>query len=101
MEFNYSYKGSTGVTDTGTNTQMSFAPDTKRPPTYFIGELNKNVRFREAISALHQVVVSNLIYQPKDKTAYKEWRSQQNEIDWQIVAASQQENAAQNSNYKN
>jgi hypothetical protein len=94
MEFNYSYKGSTGVTDTGTNTQMSFAPDTKRPPTYFIGELNKNVRFREAISALHQVVVSNLIYQPKDKTAYKEWRSQQDEIDWQIVAASQQKNAA-------
>ncbi len=57
MEFNYAYKGSTGVVDRGTSTQMSFSPDLKRPPTYFIGELRQNVAFREAISALHDVVV--------------------------------------------
>jgi hypothetical protein len=85
MEFNYSYKGSTGIVDRFNSTRMSFSPDTKRPPTYFIGELSKSVPFREAISALHQVVVSDLRYQPKDKTAYKEWRAQQGEIDWQRV----------------
>ena len=92
MEFNYSYKGNTGVTDNGKNTQMLFSPDTKREPTYFVGELGKNVAFREAISALHDVVVSDLRYKPKDKTAYKEWRAQQeDEIDWENIAAQRQE----------
>lgn len=90
MEFNYSYKGNTSIND-GANTQMSFSPDTKRPPTYFIGELCQNVAFREAISALHNVVVSDLRFKPKDKTAYKEWAAKQQEIDWQIVAAQRQD----------
>lgn len=94
MEFNYSYKGNSGVSESGGNTQMSFSPDTKRPPTYFIGELRQNVAFREAISALHDVVVSDMRFQPKDKTAYKEWRAKQEEIDWQIVANQRQELAA-------
>ncbi|PMB54132.1 hypothetical protein CEN39_00780 [Fischerella thermalis CCMEE 5201] len=91
MEFNYSYKGNTAVVDNGGNTQMSFSPDTKRPPTYFIGELQQNVAFREAISALHDVVVSDLRSKPKDKTAYKEWRAKQDEIDWDLVAAMRQD----------
>jgi hypothetical protein len=91
MEFNYSYKGNTAVVDNGGNTQMSFSPDTKRPPTYFIGELEQNVAFREAISALHDVVVSDLRSKPKDKTAYKEWRAKQDEIDWDLVAAMRQD----------
>lgn len=94
MEFNYTYKGSTEVSESGNNTQMSFSPDTKRPPTYFIGELRKNVAFREAISALHNVVVSDLRFQPKDRTAYQEWRSRQDELDWQTIAAQRQELAA-------
>lgn len=91
MEFSYSYKGSTGVTEKGTSTQMSFSPDTKRQPTFFVGELRQNVAFREAISALHDVVVSDLRFKPKDKTAYKEWRAKQDEIDWQLVAAMRQD----------
>lgn len=91
MEFNYSYKGSTGVTERGGSTQMSFSPDTKRPPTYFIGELRQNVAFREAISALHEVVISDMRFKPKDKTAYKEWRAKQEEMDWQLIAAQRQE----------
>ncbi|MDY6803745.1 MAG: SWIM zinc finger family protein [Cyanobacteriota bacterium] len=91
MEFNYSYRGSSGITDTGANTQMSFSPDTKREPTYFVGELRNKIPFREAISALHDVVISDLRFKPKDKTAYKEWRAKQDEIDWQLVAAQRKE----------
>jgi hypothetical protein len=91
MEFNYAYKGNTAVVEKGTNTQMSFSPDLKRPSTYFVGELRQNVAFREAISALHDVVVSDMRFQPKDKTAYKEWRAKQEEIDWQLVAGQKQE----------
>lgn len=91
MEFNYTYKGSTSVNERGSTTQMSFSPDTKRPPTYFIGELRQNVAFREAMSALHDVVVSDMRFKPKDKTAYKEWAAKQQELDLQIMAARRQE----------
>ncbi len=91
MEFNYAYKNNTAITENGNNTQMSFSPDTKRPPTFFIGELRQNIAFREAISALHDVVVSDMRFQPKDKTAYKEWRAKQDEINWDLVAAMRQD----------
>lgn len=95
MEFAYSYHGSTAVNNQGNNTQMSFSPDTKRPPTYFIGELGKSVAFREAISALHDVVVSDLRYQPKDNEAYKEWAQKQEDLEWQSFAVQKAEVAAQ------
>lgn len=66
---------------------MSFAPDTQREPTYFVGELRQKIEFREAISALHDVVVSDLRFKPKDKTAYKAWAAEREQIDWQEVAA--------------
>jgi len=91
MEVSYAYKGNTSVIDRGDRTQMSFSPDTKREPTFFIGELRQNIAFREAISALHDVVVSDRRFKPKDKTAYKEWAAKQLEIDWQMVAVQRQE----------
>ena len=90
MEFNYSYSGNSNISSNGDRTNMSFAPDVTRTPTYFRGELRQNIAFREAISALHDVVVSDLRFQPKDKTAYKEWAAQRNEIDWQLIATQRQ-----------
>ena len=77
MLFNYRYSGSSTVSSTTNSTAMSFAPDTLRQPTYFSGRLNQHVPFREAISALHEVVTSDLRFQPRDKTAYLEWVQQQ------------------------
>jgi len=87
MLFDYAYKGSSSVKSSSEATQMSFAPDVKREPTFFVGELKQKIEFREAISALHDVVVSDLRFKPKDKTAYKEWAAQREQIDWQEVAA--------------
>ncbi|HEY8378809.1 MAG TPA: SWIM zinc finger family protein [Nannocystis sp.] len=95
MEFEYRYHGSTAVDSTASATSMSFSPDTRREPTYFVGELGKSLEFREAISALHDVVVSDLRYKPKDRTAYKEWLAQQEQICWQQVAAERSRNAAE------
>lgn len=83
MEFAYAYKGNTTVGDSGRQTQMSFSPDLTREPTFFIGELGQSVAFREAISALHKVVISDLRYQPKDKTEYKQWREEQDALEWE------------------
>jgi hypothetical protein len=91
VQFDYAYKGSTSVASTADRTRMSFAPDTKREPTFFTGELGRKLEFREAISALHDVVVSDLRFKPKDKTAYKEWAARQEEIDWQFVASQRAE----------
>lgn len=76
MLFNYKYQGSTSVASNAGNTAMSFVPDTLRQPTFFVGTLAKNIAFREAMSALHHVVVSDLRFKPEDKTAYKEWAAQ-------------------------
>jgi hypothetical protein len=91
MEFNYTYKGQSGISGSGDRTQMSFAPDLTREPTFFRGELRQNIAFREAISALHDVVVSDLRFKPRDKSAYKAWAAEQNEINWQLVTAQRRE----------
>src|ERR1044071_7901802 len=87
MEFEYAFKRSSSVANRPGSTELSFSPDTRREPTYFSGELRKGIAFREAISALHDVVVSDLRWRPKDKTAYKEWAARQEAIDWDQVAA--------------
>ena len=76
MLFNYRFAGNSTVTSTSHMTGLSFAPDTLRESAWFVGKLNKKLAFREAISALHDVVISDLRFKPKDKTAYKEWVAQ-------------------------
>ena len=88
MHFEYSYVGNSAVRNQGDSTELSFAPDLKRQPTFFSGELRQNVAFREAISALHDVVVSDLRFKPKDKTAYKAWAAKRDEtLDMDAILA--------------
>ncbi|HEX7315049.1 MAG TPA: hypothetical protein VF297_14070 [Pyrinomonadaceae bacterium] len=91
MLFEYAYRGSSAVVSTADRTSMSFAPDVTRDPTFFTGRLRQRIEFREAISALHDVVVSDLRFKPKDKTAYKEWAARQEQIDWQALASERTE----------
>lgn len=80
MQFDYKFKGDTTVSNSAHATAMNFAPDVYREPTYFSGYLNQHIPFREAISALHDIVVSDLRYKPKDKSDYKAWALQQEDI---------------------
>lgn len=77
MQFRYKYYGSTTVDDTAASQAFSFAPDTLRPPTSFEGVLRRDSHahlvFREALSALHSVVVSDQRFRGRDATAYKQW----------------------------
>lgn len=86
MEFNYGYRGSSSVESSPDRTAMQFSPDLKREPTFFRGELSQGVAFREAISALHSVVVSDLRYKPKDRSEYLAWVEKQQLIDLGAVA---------------
>lgn len=80
MQFDYKFKGDTTVTSGAHSTSMNFAPDVYREPTYFSGYLNRHIPFREAISALHDIVVSDFRFKPKDKSDYKAWAKQQEDI---------------------
>jgi hypothetical protein len=91
MLFEHTYRGSSAVESTADRTRLSFAPDVTREPTFFKGRLRRRIEFREAISALHDVVVSDLRFKPKDKTAYKEWAARQEQIDWQALASERAE----------
>jgi hypothetical protein len=87
--FEHRYSGSSGVQQSEGATAMKFEPDTLRQPTYFRGSLIKQLEFREAISALHDVVISDLRFIPKDRTDYLAWRERQSYIDLAEVSAQQ------------
>jgi predicted nucleic acid-binding Zn finger protein len=93
VEFNYRYRGASAVTEGAQGSAMSFVPDALRPPTYFRGRVRDALGFREAMSALHDVVVSDLTFQPKDRTKYLAWRAQQADLDLVAVARDRVDNA--------
>jgi len=87
VEFNYSYASRSSAENGADWTGLSFAPDLKREPAFFRGELKKGIEFREAISALHDVVVSDLRFKPKDREEYKAWAARKEEEDLAEIMA--------------
>ena len=76
MEFRYRYLGKSTAVSDSRSTELSFSPDSLRPPAYFVGQLQQRLGFREAISALHDVVISDQRFKPKDQTEYRAWLKQ-------------------------
>lgn len=77
MLFDYKYLGNSTVTTTGILSDISFVPDSSRSEAVsFKGELipEHSIRFREAISALHDVVINDQRFVPKDRSEYLAWR---------------------------
>jgi hypothetical protein len=71
------YAGSSAVVRQGEGRLIRLAPNLAREPVAFDADLAHPLRFREAVSALHDVVVSDLRFVKKDKTAYLEWKKQE------------------------
>jgi hypothetical protein len=76
MNFTVAYKGRSGLSAGAAGMALSFAPNLRRDRVSFVGDLRFPLRFREAVSALHAVVVSDLKYKPKDRSAYQEYLKQ-------------------------
>ena len=78
MNVQHRYFKSSHVQSTHTTSSMSFSPDTSREPAYLVGEIrsDRSVAFREAISAMHDVVMSDMRFKA-DNADYKLWRAQQ------------------------
>ncbi|AKU96857.1 hypothetical protein AKJ09_03521 [Labilithrix luteola] len=81
------YKGESGMRQAGGGQALAFAPNLARPPVFFDGELLHPLRFREAMSALHDVVVGDLKAKKKDRSAWLAWKDQQAREEAQIRTA--------------
>ncbi|MFC4158328.1 SWIM zinc finger family protein [Chitinimonas lacunae] len=89
MQFHYRYYGESRVVDDSATTAISFAPDTLRKPVHFVADIGRHLPFREAISALHSVVVSDLRTRTRDTSEYQAWlRSQEGVLLAQFMARS-------------
>ncbi|WP_206028717.1 hypothetical protein [Thalassoroseus pseudoceratinae] len=79
MNLTVSYNAPSGVHSAAGKRILYFSPNQFREPVAFDAPLREPLRFREAISALHDVVINDLRYKPRDKSAYEEWKRQQQE----------------------
>jgi len=68
------YLGASEVQQGGSGATVRFSPNLARSRVFFDAELCHPLRFREAMSALHDVVVGDLRFQKRDKTAYAAWK---------------------------
>lgn len=77
MRLDLRYLGRSGVSAASWGLAFRFAPNLARPKVFFDAELRHPIRFREAMGALHDVVVGDLRFKKRDKTAYRSWKEQQ------------------------
>ena len=92
MRLDLRYLGRSEVTAApGGGAALKFAPNLSRPRVAFDAEVRYPVRFREAISALHDVVVHDLRFVKKDKAAYKAWKQQRQRREHQEAVMVQQQ----------
>jgi len=87
MQVQTAYFGSSAIRQAAGGRVLQFAPDLSRERVSFNAPLKDPVRFREAISALHDVVINDLRYKPRGKSAYEAWKVQQRERESQIRSA--------------
>jgi hypothetical protein len=77
MKVQLAYLGRSAVQQGPLGLAVSLAPNLRRDRVGFLGTLRQPLRFREAVSALHDIVVSDLRYQPKDRSAYEAFQAEQ------------------------
>src|SRR5262249_10837931 len=68
---------------------LTLPPNLRRARVSFGGTLRQPLRFREAISALHDVVISDLRYKPRDKSTYEAYLAEQKKREAEIRRGAQ------------
>jgi hypothetical protein len=70
MEMTLAYRGHSAIVPSAGGLAVALAPNLRRDRVSFTATLRQPLRFREAMSALHDIVISDLRYKPRDKGAY-------------------------------
>ena len=84
MNVTLAYRGHSGVHSEGAARVLTLEPNLARERVAFDAPLLRPIQFREAVSALHDVVINDLRYKPRDKSAYQAWKAQQAQEEIQI-----------------
>jgi hypothetical protein len=75
MQFSVAYRRRSAVVLGPMGLGIALSPNLRRDHVSYGGVLKDPLRFREAMCALHDVVISDLRYQPRDKTAYEAFKA--------------------------
>ncbi|MCE9566956.1 MAG: hypothetical protein K8U57_33560 [Planctomycetes bacterium] len=84
MQLQTTYRGHSTVTQSPVGLAVALAPNLRRDRVSYMGTLKHPLRFREAMSALHDVVISDLRFKPKDKAGYEQWKKQEADFERRI-----------------
>ena len=79
MKLDFAYHRRSSVERAASGLAIALAPNLRRDRVSFDGVLKDPLRFREAMSALHDVVISDLRYRPRDKSAYEAYQAAENQ----------------------
>jgi hypothetical protein len=90
MNLLVSYHRRSSIVRGPTGLAIALSPNVRRDRVSFDGALKQPLRFREAISALHDVVISDLRYKPRDKSAYEAYLAVEQEREAAIRRAAYQ-----------
>jgi len=71
------YAGRSAIVNGLSQARVAFTTNRLREPAFFRGTLAEPVLFREALAALHRVVVSDYKYRPRDRVEFRAWLDDQ------------------------
>jgi hypothetical protein len=77
MLLTFAYRRRSSLVSNLTNLVLTLSPNLRRDRVSYNGTLTQPLRFREAISALHDVVISDLRFKQRDKSAYEAYKAEQ------------------------
>ena len=80
MNLDLRYLGPSEVRESPKGSEVRFSPNLSRQKVYLDAGLEHPVRFREAMSALHEIVVGDLRFGMKDRSAHDAWKKEQAQL---------------------
>ncbi len=76
MDLTLAYRGKSAIVSNMAGLAVALAPNLRRDRVSFDGVLLDPLSFREAMGALHDVVVSDLRYKPRDRSGYEAFKAE-------------------------
>ncbi|MCC9600190.1 metal-binding protein [Stieleria sp. JC731] len=84
MDLSVRYHRRSAISRDSSGLAIALAPNLRRDRVGFRGQLVEPIAFREAIGALHDIVINDQRYKPRDKSAYEAYQESQRQRELQI-----------------
>jgi hypothetical protein len=91
VNIEFKYAGQSGIVSGLRDSRVAFATNTLREAAFFRGELGRPLVLRDALAALHRVVVSDLKFRVRDRVAFKAWLDEQDRLFLQSLTKKSEE----------